>query len=237
GAGLISIIGRYYIIGIAFIFAFITFLFILYWADRLGATPLGIVIVVILGIAMIWLYATLNSLILYFCGAGVVKEIGFWSSVGHLGRASWDNLLPVSIVLVGCILLLLLISLTLKLRDCDAISIRMGTENSPAMENKRVRILIIAIASILVASTICFTGMIAFMGLVAPHIAYVTVGKDNKFLLPTAGLIGALLLVGADIVARTIIAPVIIPVGVITSLIGAPLFIYLLIKIIIRLTR
>jgi len=236
GAGLISIIGRYYIIGIAFIFAFITSLFILYWADRLGATPLGIVIVVILGIAMIWLYATLNSLILYFCEAGVVKEIGFWS-VGNLGMASWNNLLPVSIVLVGCILLLLLISLTLKLRDFDAISIRTGTENSPAMENKRVRILIIAIASILVASTISFTGMIAFIGLVAPHIAYVTVGKDNKFLLPAAGLIGALLLVGADTMARTIMTPVIIPVGVITSLIGVPLFIYLLIKIIIRLTR
>ena len=236
GAGLISIIGRYYIIGIAFIFAFITSLFILYWADRLGATPLGIVIVVILGIAMIWLYATLNSLILYFCEAGVVREIEFWS-VGNLGMTSWDNLLPVSIVLVGCILLLLLISLTLKLQDFDAISIRSGTENSPAMENKRVRILIIAIASILVASTISFTGMIAFIGLVAPYIAYVTVGKDNRFLLPASALLGALLLVGADIVTRTIMAPVIIPVGVITSLIGVPLFIYLLIKIIIPLTR
>jgi len=248
GVGSVPIIGESPVIGTAFIFAFITSLFILYLANRVGATPLGIVVVVIMGIAMIWLFTTLRSLILYFCEVEAVRAAVFWS-VGSLGRASWDKIVfhlnlgqvsiplpgPVPAVLVVCCILLLISALILKLRDFDTIGVGFKPENSPDVKVKHVRTFIIAIASLLVASTVSFTGGIAFIGLIAPHIAYVTVGKDNKFLLPASGILGALLLVGADIAARTIIAPVITPIGIITSLIGVPLFIYLLIKMIFRL--
>jgi iron complex transport system permease protein len=85
-------------------------------------------------------------------------------------------------------------------------------------------------ASLLTATTICFTGTIGFVGLVAPHIARMILGGDNRFVIPAAGLIGALLLCGADMVAMHIIAPVVIPIGVMTSFMGVPLFIFLIMK-------
>ena len=86
------------------------------------------------------------------------------------------------------------------------------------------------VASLLTATTICFTGTIGFIGLVAPHISRMILGGDNRFVVPAAGLIGALLLSGADIVAMNIIAPTVIPIGVMTSFMGVPLFIYLIMK-------
>jgi len=84
------------------------------------------------------------------------------------------------------------------------------------------------IASLLTAGIICFTGCIGFIGLVAPHMSRMVIGGDNRFLIPASGLFGAVLLLGADTVARTIIAPVILPVGLVTYLLGGPLFFYLL---------
>jgi iron complex transport system permease protein len=235
GAGMIPMEGWYYLlIGIAFVFAFIVSLFILYLANRLGATPLGIVVVVMVGIAMIWLFTSMQSLILYFCDAETLRAASFWS-IGGLERVSWDELVSTSVVLVICCILLLILLFILKLRDFD--TIRVGADNSPFVKVKHIRTVLMAVATLLVASTVSFTGAIAFAGLVAPHIAYVTVGKENKFLLPASGLLGALFLVGSDSVARTIMAPAIIPVGVMTSLIGIPLFLYLLIKIAIRSTE
>lgn len=232
-AGSISTIGGYLIIGSAFLFAFIISLFILYLASRIGATPFGVVVIVVVGIAIMWLFAPVQSVLLYFCEAEPVKEARFWS-VGSLGRASWDDLLPTSVMLVVCCILVLISSLILKLRDFDTIGIRVKPANSLNGEVKHVRILLMAIASFFVASVVSFTGTIAFIGLIAPHIAYVTVGKDNRFLLPASALLGALLVVVADIVARIIIAPVILPVSAITAIIGIPLFVYLLIRIIIH---
>jgi iron complex transport system permease protein len=241
GVGMIPIIGRYHIIGIvigiAFIFALITALFILYLANRIGATPFGIVLIAVVGIAIMWLFAPLNTLVSYFSEAEAVKEAYFWM-VGSLGRASWVDLLSTFVILLVCCFLLLIIVLILRYKykswDFSTIAIAANTNDGQRKEIKRIRTFMMAIAALLVATTVSFTGAIAFIGLVAPHIAYVTVGKDNRFLLITSALLGALILVGADTVARMIIAPVIIPVGVITSLIGVPLFLYLLIKMIPR---
>ncbi|MHC1567508.1 MAG: FecCD family ABC transporter permease [Candidatus Syntropharchaeia archaeon] len=238
GAGVIR--GHFFILGIAFIFALITSLFILYLANRIGVTPFGIVVITVVGIAIMWLFAPLNTLVLYFSEAEAIKEAYFWM-VGSLGRASWADLLPTFVILSVCCFLLLIIVLILRYKykswDFSAIEIGANTNEDQRKEIKRIRTFLMAIAALLVATTVSFTGAIAFIGLVAPHIAYKTVGKDNRFLLIVSALLGALILVGADTLARTIMAPVIVPVGVITSLIGVPLFIYLLMKIIIHLTR
>ena len=80
------------------------------------------------------------------------------------------------------------------------------------------------------ASIISFTGVIGFVGLVAPHIARIIVGGDHKFLIPFSAICGALLLMAADTVGRVILSPVNIPVGIIVSFIGVPLFIHLILK-------
>ena len=80
------------------------------------------------------------------------------------------------------------------------------------------------------AGIVCFTGTIGFIGLVAPHMCRMVIGGDNRFLIPASGLFGAALLLGADTIARRIIAPVILPVGVITAFMGGPLFLYLIMR-------
>jgi iron complex transport system permease protein len=86
------------------------------------------------------------------------------------------------------------------------------------------------IATLLTAGIVSFVGTIGFIGLVAPHMCRMVIGGDNRFLIPASGLFGAALLLGADTVARTIIAPVILPVGVLTAFMGGPMFLYLIIR-------
>ena len=91
-------------------------------------------------------------------------------------------------------------------------------------------ILIKMIASLLTAVIICFTGTIGFIGLVAPHITRMVIGGDFRTLLPASGLVGALLLLSADSTARSVIAPQVLPVGIVTAFLGVPFFIYLFLR-------
>ncbi|MBC7092990.1 iron ABC transporter permease, partial [Candidatus Bipolaricaulota bacterium] len=85
-------------------------------------------------------------------------------------------------------------------------------------------------ATLVASAAVAFTGIIGFIGLVSPHICRMVIGSDNRFLLPASCLVGAVLLVLSDTLARTIIAPTELPVGIITAFMGSPFFIYLLIR-------
>jgi iron complex transport system permease protein len=104
------------------------------------------------------------------------------------------------------------------------------TAKSLGVNVEFVRVLCMMLASLITASVICFTGTIGFIGLVAPHITRMVVGGDHRFLLPASALVGALILLAADTVARTVLAPVILPVGIMTSFLGVPFFIYLFLR-------
>jgi iron complex transport system permease protein len=95
---------------------------------------------------------------------------------------------------------------------------------------EKTRVIYMMLASLITASIICFTGIIGFIDLVAPHITRMAIGGDHRFLLPGSALVGALLLLGADTLARVILAPVILPVGIMTSFLGVPFFVYLFLK-------
>jgi iron complex transport system permease protein len=86
------------------------------------------------------------------------------------------------------------------------------------------------VASLASAVTVSFFGIIAFVGLVVPHIVRRFIGTDERFLIPASALFGGMFLLLADTIARTLFSPVVLPVGILTSFLGAPLFIYLLIK-------
>lgn len=95
---------------------------------------------------------------------------------------------------------------------------------------ERVRITGLMLSSLIISTIVCFIGAVGFIGLVSPHIARFIIGGDNRFLIPASGLVGAILLVVADIVSWTIISPNILPVGVVTAFMGVPLFIYLILR-------
>jgi iron complex transport system permease protein len=118
----------------------------------------------------------------------------------------------------------------LKSWDLNIMGAGDETAESLGVSVKRTRILMMIVSTLLVASIVCFTGTIGFVGLVAPHIVRMVIGGDNRFLLPASGLVGAVLLLVSDTMARRIIAPIILPVGALTAFLGVPLFLYLILK-------
>lgn len=219
GGGLAG--GPYLVIGNAFLFALISSFVIIGLASHKGATPESMILA---GIAMTCLFGAATTVLQYFGDAEAVKEAVFWM-VGDLGRVSWDKLFMVFAVLCVCLPLLIW-----KSWDLNVMSGGDETAESLGVNVKRTRIILMVISTLMVASIVCFTGTIGFIGLVAPHIVRMIIGGDNRFLLPASGLVGAVLLVLSDTVARRIMAPVILPVGALTAFLGAPLFFYLILR-------
>ncbi len=219
GAGFIG--GQFLIIGNAFLFSLIPTFIITGLTRYKTATPETMILA---GIALFSIFGAATTAIMYFGEEDAVKEAYFWG-VGSLGRASWDNLPPLFIVLLVCTVLLIR-----KSWDINVMSSGDEIAKSLGVNAEQTRIFVMLVASLLTASIISFVGSIGFIGLVAPHICRMLIGGDNRFLIPASGLCGAILLLGADTVARTIIAPVILPVGILTAFMGGPLFLYLIMK-------
>ena len=120
--------------------------------------------------------------------------------------------------------------LFLKSRALNVLNAGDESAKSLGINVYSLRIQIMTICSVLVATVVSFTGTIGFIGLVAPHIVRMMIGADNRLLVPASGLVGAALLTLSDTVARTVFSPVILPVGSMTAFLGVPLFLYLIIR-------
>jgi iron complex transport system permease protein len=142
--------------------------------------------------------------------------------MGSLARSSWEK--------VGIIIAVLIVSLPyllIKSWDLNALGAGDETAQSLGVNVERTRVVYTMLASLVTASIICFTGTIGFIDLVAPHIARMAIGDDHRFLLLGSALVGALLLLASDTLSRTLLSPVVLPVGVMTSFLGVPFFVYL----------
>jgi iron complex transport system permease protein len=219
GTGILG--GQYLVIGNAFIFALLCSAIILGLSSRKGSTPETMIL---LGIAMMFMFTAMTTLLQYSADAEAVKAAVFWM-VGDLGRASWDKLAIVAVVTAVCLPLLIW-----KSWDLNIMGAGDESAKSLGLKVEHTRIFTMVVASLLVAGIVCFTGTIGFVGLVSPHICRMVIGGDNRFLLPASALVGAVLLVVADTVARTVMSPTILPVGVVTAFLGVPLFIYLIMR-------
>ena len=220
GVGFIAM-GEYLIIGNAFLFSLIPTFVILGLTRYRRATPETMILA---GIAMSYIFSAATTLMEYFADPEAVKEVVFWM-VGDLDKAKWGNILPTFSIVVFCF-----IPLMLKSWDMNLLSAGDETAKSLGVDVERTRILLFIIASLMTSVIICFTGTIGFIGLVAPHMCRMVIGGDNRFLIPASGIFGGALLLSADTIARRIIAPVILPVGVITAFMGGPLFLYLIVR-------
>ena len=213
--------GRFLLIGNAFIFAMIP-AFIIFALSRLKqSTP---EIMILAGIGMLYIFSSATSLLQYFAAEDALKSMVIWL-MGDLGRARWPEITASFTVLAVCVPLLIW-----KSWDLNVMGVGDETAKSLGIHVDQSRMLLMMTASLITATIICFTGMIGFIGLVSPHICRMIIGGDNRFLVPAAGLFGAAFLLLADGLARSVIAPVVIPVGIITSCIGGPLFLYLIIR-------
>jgi iron complex transport system permease protein len=219
GAGLIG--GEFLVIGDAFIFSLIPMLVILLLVKRKGASPETMILA---GVAMVYIFSACTTILQYFADSNAVSATVFWL-VGDLSRAAWWQLPYILAVLVVCTVVNVKLAWDLNL-------MKMGddTAKSLGVEVDRTRKIVLITACLSTATVVSFTGAIGFICLVAPHICRAVVGGDERFLIVSSGVFGAILLLVADIVARRLIAPVVLPVGAITAFLGGPLLLYLLIR-------
>lgn len=166
-----------------------------------------------------------SSLIIYFANnAEGIKTVTFWS-MGSLASASWSKLPILTVIVVSGSLLFLFQHRVLNTMLLgDEVAITLGIDLG------RFRRFYMLLTALITGTIVAYAGMIGFVGLIIPHITRSLIGSDHKRLVPAVLLIGSLFLIWSDILSRTLIANVELPIGIITSVIGAPLFIYMLIK-------
>ncbi|MFB2764550.1 MULTISPECIES: FecCD family ABC transporter permease [Marinobacter] len=204
----------------AFVFAAAASLLILVLSRSLGASVHA---VVLFGIALLFGINAVVGLIQFMADAESVQQIVFWT-MGSLARASMDKVAIVALVLAVC--------LPFSLRNAWAMTLlRSGEEQARSLgiRVERMRLVVLMRVSLLTAAAMCFVGEIGFIGLVAPHIARLMLGEDHRFLLPGSALAGAVLLSLSSIASKLLVPGVVLPVGIVTALVGIPLFITLII--------
>lgn len=204
----------------AFILALIPCLLIFGFSLRGKATPTYMILI---GIAVMYIFNAISTTLRYVASDEDSASIYAWT-LGNLGKATWSNLPYVAFVLIISFILIMLLSDRLNvMSSSDSLAQSVG------VEPKRTRLLGYAIVSLATAAAVCFVGTIGFVGLIAPHIARRFTGSNMRYLIPSSAAIGALLLIVCDSISRVITSTG-MPVGVITSIIGGPLFIIILVR-------
>lgn len=214
-------VGQYLIAFSSFVWSMVSISLIIFLSKLKNSNPQTIILS---GVVLSSLFGAGISALQYFANDVQLANIVFWS-FGDMGRATWKDILLVTI----CFLLGLAYFIK---KSWSYNSLKTGDDyaKSLGINPEKIRIEGMVIASLMTAVTVAFYGMIGFVGLIGPHIMRRIIGNNEVFLIPASAVFGALLLLLADTFARTIISPIILPVGIVTSFLGAPLFIYLLIK-------
>ncbi|MBP5203298.1 MAG: iron ABC transporter permease [Candidatus Methanomethylophilaceae archaeon] len=207
---------------LAFVFCFGTMLLV-YTISRSGGSVVKTETLVLAGVAVSSLISALVSFLTYIAPGEKMGSIVFWS-LGSLSGTEWGEIaLMAPIIAAGIVLM------ATQSRNLNAMMLGDAHAMDLGVDVKRTRLLLLAISSLVVAACVCFVGTIGFVGLVIPHIIRLLLGPDNRVILPLSAAGGAAFVIMCDYIAH-FVAPYygVLPIGVVTSLIGAPFFIYLL---------
>lgn len=218
----ISINNPYIVTLCAFLCASIsTFVIIILSQFRKDLGPGGLILA---GVALSSLFGGGSTLLQYFADETKISAVVFWT-FGNLGAAGWPELLILTVVFAASLIYFLL-----NRWNYNAMESGADMAESLGVNTRSVMLVSMGICSLSAAVAVSFVGIISFVGLVAPHIMRRFVGNDYRYLVPCSAVAGALLLILADTFGRLIIAPVILPIGAITSFLGAPMFLFLLFR-------
>ena len=221
GVALFPLAAQYMVPLNAFIMAMLCALLIHFLSLRRGVTAETIVL---LGIALVFTFDALLALVQFFATEQAVAAVVFWT-MGSLTKATWPKL--------GVICLVILITLPIFAKRAWALTaLRLGDDKAASfgINVRSLRFQTLIMVSLLASFPVAFVGTIGFIGLVGPHIARMLIGEDQRFFLPASLLTGALILSASSVVSKTLIPGAIFPIGVVTSLIGVPFFISLILS-------
>ena len=180
--------------------------------------------IILAGVALSALFASATILIQFFATETQLAMVVFWT-FGDVARSNWRE-----IGLLAAGVFLASVFLTAQRWNLNALASGEETAKGLGVSVEKIRVSGMVAAALVSALATAFHGVIAFIGLIAPHMARRLVGDDHRLLIPCSALLGALLLLVADTLGRLLIGSGALPVGVITSFLGAPMFLYLLIR-------
>ncbi len=212
--------GEYVVTVNAFVMALVASMGLYLFTRLRGMTAEAMVLV---GIAMLFSFNSLLALLQYGATDVQLAQIIFWM-LGSLARATWEKVAICAVVLGAVMAWFMRLSWSLT-------ALRMGDEKAASLgvNVTALRLAMLTGISLLAAVAVSFVGAIAFVGLVGPHLARMLVGEEQRSFMPVSALAGAMIMSGTSIVSKSLVPGVIYPVGIITSLIGIPFFVFLII--------
>jgi iron complex transport system permease protein len=213
--------GPYLLIGNAFLFALLCSGIIIALSGLKGATSETMILA---GIAINYLFQATNQLFTYIANDEQRTLMSVWG-MGSISGLNWHSIMLIGIVSIVCLPLLYS-----KAWDLNVMTVGDESAKSMGVDADRVRLFIMVVSSLLVSVLVAFVGVIGFIGLVAPHIGRMILGSDHRYLILAAGGIGAALLLLADVISVNLLAPTVIPTGIVMSMIGVPFFLYLILR-------
>ena len=205
----------------AFIFCMMT-TFLVYGLAK-GTGMVSTESLILIGMAISSLFSAVVSLLTVLAGEKM-SNIVFWT-MGSLAQYNWDKVLIVMPIIILGSLMVMSYS-----RELNAIMLGDAHAKDLGIEVRKVRLIILLITSLITAACVAFTGVIGFVGLVIPHIVRLLMGPDNRYMMPFSIAAGALFLLVCDYISRVAFSGDVLPIGVVTAIIGAPYFIYLIYK-------
>ncbi len=206
-------------IGVAFTFSMLTTLIIIGIAHMRGTSP---EVMILTGVALNALFTAGTLFLQFFADDVQLAAMVFWT-FGDAARADWGELGIMSVVTCAAIIYFLF-----NRWNYNAMDAGNETAKGLGVRVESVRLWGMVVAALVTSVLVSFLGIISFVGLICPHMVRRVVGDDQRFLLPATTITGGVLLLASDTVARTMLAPNILPVSILTAFLGAPVFIYLI---------
>ena len=191
-------------------------------ATREGRTSVATMLLA--GVALNALAGAGTGLMTFLADDDQLRDLTFWM-LGSLGGATWTRLAVVAPLLLAAVCAAPWFS-----RSLNAMLLGEREARHLGIDTQRVKRSVIGLAALAVGAGVAVSGIIGFVGLVVPHLVRLALGPDHRLVLPGSVLLGGALLVGADLLARTIAAPAELPIGIVTSLVGGPFFLWLLLR-------
>ncbi len=221
-APLVALLGIYALPLAAFLGGLATTLLLYRVATRRGRTSVATMLLA--GIALGALAGAATGALIYIADDRQLRDLTFWS-MGSLAGATWSKILA-----AGPIIALVLIVSPVLSRGLNALALGEAAAGHLGIQVQRIKNVAIVAVAAATGATVAVSGGIGFIGIVVPHMLRLAIGPDHRYLLPASALLGAILLLLADAVSRTIVAPAELPIGIITAICGAPFFLWILLR-------
>jgi len=217
-----NVTGGYLIPLAAFLGGWISTLLLYRVATNGGRTSVATMLLA--GIALGGLTGAVTGVLVYAATDDQLRDLTFWG-MGSLGGANW-----VKLSTAGPIIIVTLITAPFLARALDALALGEAVAAHLGIEVQRMKRIAIMSVAASVGASVAITGGIGFIGIIVPHILRLAQGPEHRMLLPNAALLGAIVLLASDMISRVIVAPAELPIGIVTAIIGAPFFLWILIK-------